>query len=77
MACYICGKTLTKNFAKDNNHRKVSYHCYFEGRCRGAAYSVCNLRFNSLSKIPVVSHNDSNYDYQSILNISKRVLWTS
>ena len=27
------------------------------------AHSICNLRFNVPSEIPVFFHNESNYDY--------------
>ena len=38
--CYIC--------KKDFNNDKVSYHCYFTIKYRGAAHNTCNLRY----KIP-------------------------
>ena len=34
---------------------------------RGAAHSICNLKFNVPHEIPVVSHNGSNYDYHFII----------
>ena len=45
MTCYICGKMLLKKFAKDKNYQKVRDHCHFTGKHRGAAQSICNLRF--------------------------------
>ena len=68
--CYICGKRFLKKFAKDKNYQKVRDHCYFAGKYRGAAHSICNLKFNVPNEIPVVFHNRSNYDYRFI---SKRV----
>ena len=38
----------------------------FTGKYRGAAHSICNLKFNMPDGIPVVFHNDSNYDYNFI-----------
>ena len=35
-----------KNSANDKNYRKVRDHCHFTGKYRGAAHSICNLRFN-------------------------------
>ena len=68
MAYYICRKRVPKKFAKDKNYRKSSDHCHFTGKCKGAAHSICNLRFNVPNKIPVVFHNGSNYDYHFIIN---------
>ena len=55
--CYIYGKRLLKKFANDKNYHKVSDHCYFTGKYRGAAHSIFNLRFHVLNEIPVVFHN--------------------
>ena len=52
--CYICGKRILKKFAKDKNYRKVIDHCHFTGKYRGAAHSICNLKFNMSNEIPVV-----------------------
>ena len=62
-ACYISGKRFFKKFAHDKNCRKIRDHYNFTGEYRGAAYSLCNLRFNVPNEIPVVFHNGSNYDY--------------
>ena len=45
-ACYICQKRFLKRFANDKNYRKVRDHCHFAGKYRGAAHSICSLRFN-------------------------------
>ena len=29
--CYICGKGILKELAKDKNYRKVRDHCYYTG----------------------------------------------
>ena len=34
---------------------------------RGAAHSICNLKYSVLKKIPIVFHNGSNYDYHFII----------
>ena len=67
--CYICGKRILKKFAKnkDKNYRKVRDHCHYTGKYRGAAHSICNLKFNVPNEIPVVFHNGSNYDYHFII----------
>ena len=49
------------------NYQKVRDHCHYTGKYRGAAHSICNLKFNVPSEIPVVFHNGSNYDYNFII----------
>ena len=44
--CYICGKRFLNKFANDENCQKVRDHCHFTGKYRGAAHSICNLKFN-------------------------------
>ena len=44
--CYICGKRILRKFAKDKNYQKVRDHCHYTCKCRGAAHSICNLKFN-------------------------------
>ena len=36
---------------------KVREHCYYIGKYRGAAHSICDVRLNVSNKIPVVFHN--------------------
>ena len=55
--CCICGKRFQKKFTNDKNYRKVRDHSHFTGKYRGAAHSMCNLRFAGPNKIPVVFHN--------------------
>ena len=38
----------------------------FTGKYRGAAYSICDLKFNISHGIPAVFNSDSNYDYNFI-----------
>ena len=57
--CYICGKRFLNNFV-NKNYRKVRDHYHFTGKCRGAAHSMCNLRFNMPNGIPLVFYNTSN-----------------
>ena len=44
--CYICGKRFLKRFANDDNYQKVRDNCHYTGKYRGAAHSICNLKFN-------------------------------
>ena len=33
---------------------KLKDHCYYTGKCRGAAYSICNLKYSVSKEIAVV-----------------------
>ena len=47
---------------------KVRDHCRYTRKFRGAAHSICNLRYKTPKEIPVVFHNGSIYDYHFIIN---------
>ena len=51
---------------------KVRDHCHYTGKYRGAAHSVCNLRYKVVKEIPVVFHNGSAYDYHFIIKYLAR-----
>ena len=68
---YIC----VKEFSTDENDKnkfklycKFRDHCHYTGKFRGAAHSICNLRYKSPKEIPVVFHNGYTYDYLFIIN---------
>ena len=42
--------------------KKVRDHCHFTGRYRGAAHSLCNLKYRKPNFTPMVFHNLSSYD---------------
>ena len=46
---------------------KVRDHCHYTGEYRGAAHSICNLKYSVPKKIPVVFHNGCNDDFNFIL----------
>ena len=52
--CYICGKRILKKLSKSINYRKFIDHCYYTGKYRGAAHSICNLKFNVLIEVSVI-----------------------
>ena len=54
---------IPKTYTKDKNYRKVRDQWNFTGKYKGAAHSICNLRFNVPHEVPAVFHNGSNYDY--------------
>ena len=64
-----------KDFNTDKNdknafklYHKVRDHRHYAGKYRGAAHSICNLRYKTPKEIPVVFHNGSTYDYHFIIN---------
>ena len=48
-------------------YKKVRDHCHYTGKFRGAAHSICNLRYKVPQEIPVKIHNGSKYDYHFII----------
>ena len=68
--CYIC----QKGFCYDKNekkkfklYRKVRDHCHYTGKFRGAAHSICYLKYKLPLGILVNIHNSSAYDYHFII----------
>ena len=49
-------------------YRKVRDHCHYTGKFRGAAHSICNVKYNTPKEILVVFHNGPTYDYHFIIN---------
>ena len=49
-------------------YHKVRDDCHYTRKFRGAAHSICNLRYKKPKEIPVVFHNGSIYDYHFIIN---------
>ena len=66
-ACFICGKRFLKKFVKNKGYWKARDHCHFTVKYRGAAHSLCNLRFNVSNEVPVVFHIGSNHDCNFII----------
>ena len=64
--CYIYRRYFIRKLFRNTNYQKVIDHCHHTGKYRGAAHSICNLKFNGLNKIPVVFHNGSKYNYYFI-----------
>ena len=65
--CYICKEKIENKYLKDKKYCKVRDHCHYTGEYRGAAHSICNLKYSVPKKIPIVFHNGSNYDYHFII----------
>ena len=67
--CYICEEEFCTNKNKKELKRKhkVIDHDHYTGKYRGAAHSICNLRYKVPMEISVVFHNRSAYDYHFII----------
>ena len=65
--CYICQEKFENKYLKDKKYCKVRDHCHYAGEYRGAAHSICNLKYSVPKKIPIVFNNGSNYDYYFII----------
>ena len=52
---------------KDKKNHKVEDHYHYTGEYRGAARSICNLKYSVPKKVPLVFHNGSNYDYHFVI----------
>ena len=53
-----------KGFSTDDNNKKyhkVRDNCHYTRKYRGAAHSICNLRYKTPKEIPVMFHNRSTY----------------
>ena len=64
--CYICKEKFENKYLKDKK-----YHCHYTGEYRGAAHSICNLKYSVPNKFPIDFHNGSNYDYHFIIKKQK------
>ena len=53
--CHICKEVFSTDYNNKKYH-KIKDHCHYIGKYRGAAHDICNLRYISPKKIPVVFH---------------------
>ena len=68
--CHICEDILEET--DDENYRRVRDHCHLTGKFRGAAHSICNLKYRLPKFYPVIFHNLSGYDsHLFIKNLGK------
>ena len=68
--CHICEEELEDT--DDKNYRRVRDHCHLTGKFRGAAHSICNLKYRLPKFYPVIFHNLSGYDsHLFIKNLGK------
>ena len=69
--CCICKKVFSTD-KNDKNifklYHKVKDHFHYTRKFRGAAHSICNLRYKTTKEIPVVFHKGYTYDYHFMVN---------
>ena len=61
--CYICKEMFEDKYA-NNKMSQSQRSIYYTGEYRGAAFSICNLKYSILKDITVIFHNESNYDFE-------------
>ena len=54
-------------YLADKTFCKVRDHCHYAGKYRGAAHSICNLKYSVPEKMAIVFHSESDYDYNFII----------
>ena len=59
--CYICKEKFEGKYGKVRNH----YH--YTGKHKGAAHSICNLKYSTPKEISIIFYNGFNYDYYFII----------
>ena len=63
--CFLCEKEFRTDKTNKKQYKrmcKVRDHCHFTGKYRGAAHSMCNIRYKVPKVILAVFHNGSSYD---------------
>ena len=65
--CGICKEEFS-NDDDNKKYHKVRDRNHYIKKIRGAAHSICNLRYKTPQEIPLVLYNGSTYDYHFIIN---------
>ena len=65
--CYTFKEKFQKKYLEDKKYCQVRDHCHYTEEYRGAAHSICNLKYCVSKKTPIVFHNGSNHDYHFII----------
>ena len=71
-SCNVCHKEFNDD-NDDQNYQKVGDHCHHTGKYRDATYNIYNLPYKTPKGIPAVLHNISNYHYQFIITVGRRI----
>ena len=67
--CHICVEKFCtdEDDKKYKNRKKVKDHSDYTKKFRGAAHSICNLKYKVPDNIPIIIYNVS-YDTHFIIN---------
>ena len=67
--CHICDRPFNTNKESKyyHNFTKVRDHCHYTGKYRGAAHSLCNLRYPEQRDTPIAVQNGSKYDFHLLI----------
>ena len=71
--CYICKQKFEDKHSKDVREVRevrcceVRDHCYYTGEYRGAAHSICNLKYSVPKETSIVFPDGSNNDYYFVI----------
>ena len=52
--CYIRKEQFENKDVKDKKYRKVRDYCHYTREYRGAAHSICNLKYGVPKKFPIL-----------------------
>ena len=66
--CYICKEKFENKCLREKKYRKVRDYCHYTGANRGATHGICNLKYSLPTRILIVFHNGSSYNYHFIIN---------
>ena len=58
---------IENKYLKMKKYCKVNDHCHYTEEYRGAAHSICNLKYSVPKKNSIVFHNGFNHDYHVII----------
>ena len=62
-------KRFKNKYFKDKMYHKFSVYSHYTGDYRGAAHSICNLKYSIPTNIPVAFYKGPNYDYHFIVKV--------
>ena len=68
--CYICKEKFENKYLKDKKYRKIRDHyhyCHYTVEYRGAAHSICNLKYSVPRKNLIAFYKRYNNDYHFVI----------
>ena len=60
-------KKNENKYLKNKKYHKVRVHCYYTEEYKGAARSICDMKYSVAKNIPIALHSGSNCDYRFII----------